>query len=73
MYRDDENADGEVPEGVEVDPNQELQGGEEKERKEGPEIVIKTREPIPREFQIRREDVDQYGRTRGCAGCRSFS
>ena len=67
LYRGDENADGEVPEGVEpAEDNREV------ERREGPEIVIKTRDRIPRQFQIRKEDADKHGKTRGCPGCRSF-
>ena len=35
-------------------------------------VVVKVRQPPPRAFQIRKEDADKHGYTRGCAGCSSW-
>ena len=35
-------------------------------------VVIKVRELKPREFQIRKEDAEKHGYTRGCGGCSSW-
>jgi hypothetical protein len=46
------------------------------ERKEkgggGPKIEIKMKKVTPREFQIRKEDAEKHGHTRGGAGCMSW-
>jgi hypothetical protein len=35
-------------------------------------IVVKMRTPPPRDFQIRKEDAEKHGFTRGCPGCSSW-
>ena len=36
------------------------------------DIVMKMKEVAPREFQIRKEDAQKHGYSRGCAGCLSW-
>ncbi len=35
-------------------------------------VAVKTRQVALRAFQIRREDAEKYGNTRGCIGCSSW-
>jgi hypothetical protein len=67
-YKDQEDADGDIPEekAVEAEAKETEAGNRE------PTIVVKTRRPPPRAFQIRKEDAEKYGYTRGCAGCSSW-
>jgi hypothetical protein len=71
LYRGDSRADGEIPEEQVVDPSLEskqyLQGA-----LPGQGIIVKTRQVAPRAFQIRKEDAEKHGYTRGCAGCTSW-
>ena len=65
----DPDADGDMPE--EVDPGpvaQEDGGGGAEERV----VLINVRAPVPKEFYIRKKDVESHGVTRGCAGCRTM-
>jgi hypothetical protein len=72
-YKDDDGADGDIPEGEEVaEPVRREQGGGGDRRAEGPEVTVRTRQPPPRAFQIRKEDAERHGYTRGCAGCSSW-
>ena len=73
-YKGDEYEDGEMPEGVEAkDVKKAEEDGGERERMLSSEpVVIKVREVKPREFQIRKEDAEKHGYTRGCAGCSSW-
>ena len=66
-YKGDEDADGEIPE-------EKLAEDVEIERPERgmKEVIVKMREVVPREFQIRKEDAEKHGYTRGCAGCSSW-
>ena len=64
MYKDADDEDGDLPEGVPVE-----------ERVEGSmpgRIVIETQEKAPRDFYIRKEDAELHGYTRGCEGCSSW-
>ena len=69
-HKGDEYEDGEMPEGVEAEDPKKEAGEDEatKHQDHGkgcPEpVVVKMREPKPREFQIRKTDADKYGRTR---------
>ena len=64
-YKGAEDADGEVPEGVAPEERLEVNPS-------GGTIVIETKEKVPRDFQIRKSDVDKHGITRGCGGCSSW-
>ena len=77
-YKGDEYEDGEMPEGVEAEDPEKEAGEDEATKHEddggrSPEpVVVKMREPKPREFQIRKTDAEKYGYTRGCGGCSSW-
>jgi hypothetical protein len=71
LYRGDAGADGEIPEEQLVDPEPLLRGGA-KENLEREGITLKTRPVVPRGFQIRKEDAEKHGYSRGCAGCSSL-
>ena len=62
-YKEEEGADGEVPEIVAPDPV--TTGGGEKI------IFVETRQKVPRDFWIKKEDIEKHGQTRGCPGCRT--
>ena len=63
-YKDAIDEDGELPEGVPA---------EEKREGSGPgKIVVETREQVPRDFYIRKEDAEKHGYTKGCEGCSSW-
>ena len=66
MFRGKQDADGDIPE----------EGVESKIRvgsaEATPTVVIGTRRVPPRAFQIRKEDAEKYGYSRGCAGCSSW-
>ena len=32
-------------------------------------VLIETRSKVPREFFIKKDDLDEHGYTRGCGGC----
>ena len=65
-YKDADDADGEVPEGVPVEKD-------EPKKTEGDKVVFtQTREPIPRDFYISLKGVEKHGSTRGCDGCSSM-
>ena len=65
-YNDQHDADGDIPEEKAVEPR------EPETEKLEPMMVIKTWQPPPRAFQIRKEDAEKHGYTRGCAGCSSW-
>jgi hypothetical protein len=67
LYRGDVAADGEIPEDNSVEPAAVQSRGAGLEG-----IVLKAREPPPRAFQIRKEDAERHGYSRGCAGCTSW-
>jgi hypothetical protein len=67
-YKDDEGADGDVPEGVPAN---------EPARSSGPwagpqVIIVETKNKPPREFYIKKTDAERLGYTRGCGGCNSW-
>ena len=35
-------------------------------------VIVRTREKVPRDFHIRKEDAEKHGYTRGCGGCSSW-
>ena len=73
---DDPDADGELPEAPEQPPEQprgESQSSEARGSDEAPrKIVVNTRQPAPKEFYIKKRDIEAHGHTRGCAGCRTM-
>ena len=34
-------------------------------------VFIETKSKVPREFYIKKEDLEEHGYTRGCGGCSS--
>ena len=69
LYHGDVGADGDIPEEQAVEPEPlgpARLGGDQ------PVVIVKTRAVAPREFQIRKEDAEKHGYTRGCAGCSSW-
>ena len=66
MYRSDEEADGDVPEGVPVEERREKEVTNEEKK-----VYVTTKLVPPKDFTITKEDVKRHGLTRGCAGCRS--
>ena len=72
-YKGDEYEDGEMPEGVGAkEAETDARHGGEAQRCDFQPMVIKVREPKLREFQIRKEDAEKHGYTRGCGGCSSW-
>ena len=65
-YKDDEGADGDVPDGVPLVDGVRDTGDKERT------VYIDTRAKAPRDFHIRKEDAEKHGFTRGCAGCSSW-
>ena len=64
---EDPEADGELPGEVEAPAT----GGTEVAEPRRV-IVVNTREAAPKEFYIRKRDVEEHGHTKGCAGCRTM-
>ena len=72
LYKDQEDADGDIPEEKLVQPQAaRLPQSDPAEVLQEP-IVVKTRKVPPRAFQIRKEDAEHHGYTRGCGGCQSW-
>lgn len=65
-YKGDENADGEIPE-EKIAEDIASRGSDGR-----PTVIVKTRGIGPRELQIRKEDAENHGYTRGRAGCSSW-
>ena len=65
---DDPDADGDMPE--DAAPEGEPPGGGE--RQEPRVVVVNVREPAPKDFYIKKRDVELHGVTPGCAGCRTM-
>ena len=63
-YKDPEDLDGEVPEGVSA--------GDVPEGSGPVKVVVDIRQPIPKDFFISKNDAEKHGYTRGCAGCSSW-
>jgi hypothetical protein len=70
LYKDHPEADGDIPEEevVEADAEAVKPGADT----QIPPVVVKTRQVPPRAFQIRKEDAEKHGYTRGCPGCSSW-
>ena len=71
----DPEADGDIPEDPEEEPRPD--GGRVAEGTNsssgGPRvIVVNTREVAPREFYIKKRDLEAHGHTRGCPGCKTM-
>eukprot|EP00973_Karenia_brevis_P065352 9079534-Karenia_brevis.AAC.1 len=69
---DDEEADGEVPEGVTEEEREQEKGivqpeSGDKERT----VYVNVRGKVPRGFKISIDDVNTHGPTTGCPGCRA--
>ena len=71
---EDANADGEIPEGptVEVPRGEGQSAGASGSGDQPRIIVVNTRQAAPREFYIQKKDLERFGHTRGCAGCRTM-
>ena len=70
MYKDAEDGDGDIPEGVSAEEREEkkvvIEKGESGEEKTK---YVDVREQVPRDFYISRKDAERCGQyTRGCAG-----
>jgi hypothetical protein len=72
LYRGDTAADEDIPEEQLVDPVVADSPAGVREGLEREGITIRTRQTAPRAFQIRKEDAEKHGYTRGCAGCNSW-
>ena len=70
-YKDDEDADGDIPE-EKLANEQEAANRPYQPREVPSPVVIKMKTSAPREFQIRKEDAEKHGYTRGCPGCSSW-
>jgi hypothetical protein len=68
LYRGDSQADGDIPEDNAVEP----EALPETSRGNSSGIVVKMKTLPPRNFQIRKEDAEKHGYSRGCAGCSSW-
>jgi hypothetical protein len=68
LYRGDSQADGDIPEDNAVEP----EILPETSRGDSSGIVVTMKAVPPRDFQIRKEDAEKHGYTRGCAGCSSW-
>ena len=66
-FKDDDQADGDIPEENLEDPAEERFGGESLK---GVVFVDTGGWEAPREFYIRKEDAERHEYTRGCGGCR---
>ena len=67
-YKDDEGADGDIPEGVPANEPASSSGSWS-----GPQVIIvETKNKPPREFYIKKTDAERLGYTRGCGGCNSW-
>ena len=71
MYKDAEDADGDIPEGVTVEEREERKDIIERAKDgEDKTISVDVGERIPREFCIPRKDAETLNQdTRGCPGC----
>jgi hypothetical protein len=68
LYRGDSLADGDIPEDNAVEPEPVVAGARDGQAG----VVVKMKAPPPRSFQIRKEDAEKHGYSRGCAGCSSW-
>ena len=66
-YKEALDADGDLPEDVPRVEAREGGGGNG-----GRIVVVNTREQVPRDFHIRKEDAEKHGYTKGCGGCSSW-
>ena len=69
-YREAPDADGDVPEGVESDNEEEANPRQSGIREKI--IYVDTKKRPPREFYIKPEDIEKHGKTRGCPGCSKY-
>eukprot|EP00973_Karenia_brevis_P053281 7406252-Karenia_brevis.AAC.1 len=65
-YEGDEDADGEVPEGVRDDERESRNKDQDKETKKDRVVYIDTRSKVPRSFKISKDDISNH---RGSSGC----
>ena len=74
MYKDAEDADGEIPEGVTAKDREEKKEAIEKGKdSEGKTVYVDVRERMPREFCMSRRDAERFNQyTRGCPGRNSW-
>ena len=69
-YKGQEDAGGDIPylEPVVKEPEAPLPASLPQSGRDVPPVAVKVRQPPPRAFQIRKEDDDKHGCTRGRAG-----
>ena len=71
---DDPDADGELPESPEA--VEDSSGGRVSDAGASGDqprvVVVNTRETAPRDFYIKKKDVETHGHTKGCPGCRTM-
>ena len=68
LYKDHTGADGDIPEEKIVD----VRPSELVPESRLPPLLVCTRKVPPRAFQIRKDDAELHGYTRGCPGCTSW-
>ena len=66
-YEGDEYEDGALPDPVDAENPVQDEGLHVRQP-----VRVQTRDGRPRDFQIKKKDVEKYGVTRGCAGCSSW-
>ena len=68
-YKDAEDVDGDIPEGVPVEERN--AGDSAAPSGDKPPIIIETKNVPPRDFYISKKDAEKHGYTKGCGGCSS--
>ncbi len=66
-YKDAEDADGDISEGIAIEEGRASIGIPEKV------VFIETKDKVPRELYITKKDVEKHGSTKNCSGCSSWS
>ena len=69
---EDPEADGEIPDDPVAQAPPDGVQEEASGSREPKVIVVNTREAAPREFYIKKKDLEEHGHTRGCPGCRTM-
>ena len=74
LYKDADDEDGEIPEGVSAKDREEKKIVIERSGdSEGRTKYVDVREQVPRNFYISRKDAERLNQyTRGCPGCNSW-
>ena len=74
LYKDAEDCDGDIPEGVSAEERREKEVVIEKGNSGGNRTkYVDVREQVPRDFYISRKDAERLKQyTKGCPGCNSW-